>query len=72
MNWYRKDRFLNQFSIRKRLRNQVFPGEAYQFTEKLIAPDREGNYDLEIVIVMNQSDSQQQEKSMHIPIHVKR
>ncbi|MCI0617103.1 glycosyltransferase family 39 protein [bacterium] len=72
MNWYRKDRLLNQFSIRKRLRNQVFPGEAYQFTEKLIAPDREGNYDLEIVIVMNQSDSQQQEKSIHIPIQVMR
>jgi hypothetical protein len=72
MNWYRKDILLNQFSIRKRLRNQVFPGESYQFTEKLIAPDRKGDYDLEIVIALNQSDSQHQEKSIHIPVQVRR
>ncbi len=72
MNWYRKDILLNQFSIRKRLRNQVFPGESYKFTEKLIAPDRKGDYDLEIVIALNQSDSQHQEKSIHIPVQVMR
>lgn len=72
MNWYRKERFLNQFSFRKRLRYQVFPGESYQFTEKLIAPDRPGYYDLEIVIVLNQSESQHQEKSIHIPVQVER
>jgi len=72
MNWYRKDRLLNQFSIRKTLRNQVFPGDSYQFTEKLIAPDRPGYYDLEIVIVLNQSESQHQEKSVHIPVQVER
>lgn len=72
MNWYRKDVLLNQFSIRKRLRNQVFPGDFYQFTEKLIAPDRPGYYDLEIVIVLNQTESQHQEKSIRIPVQVER
>lgn len=72
MNWYRKDILLNQFSLRKRLRNQVFPGDSYQFTEKLIAPDRPGYYDLEIVIVLNQSESQHQEKSIRIPVQVER
>jgi hypothetical protein len=72
MNWYRKERLLNQFSIRKRLRNQVFPGDSYEFTEKLIAPDRPGDYDLEIVIVLNQSESQHQEKSVHILVQVER
>lgn len=70
MTWYRNDILLNQFSIRKRLRSQVFPGESYQFTEKLIAPDRKGEYDLEISIAFNQSESQHLEKSIHIPIHV--
>lgn len=72
LNWYRKDTLLNQFSIRKRLRSQIFPGESYQFTEKLIAPDRKGDYDLEIVVALNQSDSQHQEKSIHMPIVVTR
>jgi dolichyl-phosphate-mannose-protein mannosyltransferase len=72
MNWYRKDTLLNQFSMRKNLRKQVFPGDSYQFTEKLIAPDRPGYYDLEIVIVLNQSESQHQEKSLHIPVQVQR
>ena len=72
INWYRKDILLNHFSIRKRLRNQVFPGESYQFTEKLLAPDREGDYDLEIAVVLKQSDSQVQEKSVHIMVQVMR
>jgi hypothetical protein len=72
INWYRKDILLNQFSIRKKLRNQIFPGESFAFTEKLIAPNQKGDYDLEIVIALIQSDSQHQEKSVHIPIQVKR
>jgi hypothetical protein len=38
----------------------------------LIAPNQKGDYDLEIVIALIQSDSQHQEKSVHIPIQVKR
>jgi hypothetical protein len=72
INWYRKEILLSRSSMRKRLRNQIFPGESYQFTEKLITPDRKGDYDLEIVIALNQSESQRQEKSIHIPIRVTR
>lgn len=70
MNWYRKGRFLDRFSIRKKLRYQIFPGDSYRYSVKLIAPDREGHYDLEIAVALTQGDSQLQKKSIHIPVRV--
>ncbi len=70
MNWYRKGRLLGRFSIRKRLRYQVFPGDSYHYSVKLIAPDQEGSYDLEIATALTQIDSQLQRKSIRIPVRV--
>lgn len=72
INWHRRGKLIDRFSIRRRIRYQVFPNESYFYDLGLIAPEKEGRYDLEVVLGLSQKDSLIPRKSLLIPVRVSR
>ena len=54
LNWYRKELLLERLTVRRRLRFNVFPGDSYPFLAQTETPDRQGDFILEVAVIMSQ------------------
>jgi hypothetical protein len=58
LNWYRKDLLLERFTVRRRLRYNVFPGDTYTLLARTKTPDREGRFILEVAIMLSKGEEE--------------
>ncbi len=70
LKWYRREALMDRFTVQRRLRYPVFPGDSYGFFAKTEVPDREGRFTMEIAIVLTQNNSVIVGATKRVPVKI--